>query len=221
MDTKHIHLDPSPWGLMMRYTSMLPHHCWPFKLARLASGWNCRWTTPSNDNTPPPVTDEPWTWCQMIQHTPTPYLLQAAKETMCWGPWGTTSPLQLELLDKEGWCEEITMTWQDGAMTAMEGATINCSQCSKEDSEGHSLFACGGAVAWPFTTLLSSFDSFLVYILYTFWILGSFTVGIFHPFFIPFFSHSHDSHYFSLLFSFILTFSLPLLMRMKEKSKEK
>ena len=38
--------------------------------------------------------------------------------------------------------------------------------------------------------------------------LGLFTVGIFWSFFILFFSHSHDSHYFSLLFSFILIFSL-------------
>ena len=51
--------------------------------------------------------------------------------------------------------------------------------------------------------------------------IGSFTVGIFQSFFIPFFSCSYDSHYFSLLFSFILSFSLPPLMRMKEKSKEK
>ena len=35
---------------------------------------------------------------------------------------------------------------------------------------------------------------------------GLFTVGIFWSFFISFFSHSHDSHYFSLLFSFILSF---------------
>ena len=51
--------------------------------------------------------------------------------------------------------------------------------------------------------------------------LGSFTVGIFWSFFIPFFSHSHDSHYFFLLFSFILSFSLPPLMRMKEKKWRK
>ena len=55
----------------------------------------------------------------------------------------------------------------------------------------------------------------------SYWSIGSFMVAIFWSFFIPFFSHSHDSHYFSLLFSFILSFSLPPLMRMKEKSRDK
>ena len=51
--------------------------------------------------------------------------------------------------------------------------------------------------------------------------LELFTGGIFQSFFISFFSHSHDSHYFSLLFSFILINGGNEKLRIKEKSKEK
>ena len=106
-------------------------------------------------------------------------------------------------------------------LTMTRTSATNCARlynlCFKSLAESEIL-------GWPFSFMATTVDRAcmgLVCAPEPIRRLGLFTVGIFQSFFIPFFSHSHDSCYFFLLFSFILINCGNEKVRMEKKSKEK